>query len=277
MYSGFRPLDMLILLQVRDSDLINIFSMNKYFAGFSEYNLFWQNKIINTFGVGRLKEYMGTNFKDYYKELSKNASCFDVPYDDYWNKNFTRYFTDKEYKFRRGDIMKINGSKLIFIGSRWSYLQDTIGNDDWIPSIPQSLYVLSENNGTKLPLDYWRTALCTNHIVWLNTKHFKFEKVKYLDFPESNIGIDILYFVPTDLAGLKGEKYTLLYSAKYEDDDDKLSNRKMLDHVLEFSKFIRIPLQLSDQDFSLDKCKDYISGKVLLTDAFSIHMSKCES
>jgi len=71
-FTGVRRIDMLILLFMKDKDLINLCTTNKNFQSFLGYEQLWKMKIIARFGhshIENIHDYDGDQWKGYYFRL----------------------------------------------------------------------------------------------------------------------------------------------------------------------------------------------------------------
>ena len=264
-FSGIRALDKIILLAVPDRDLGNLLQANNYFYSFYDYEPLWREKILKEFGVGWIKTYTGSDWRKYYRSLSRYAHIYKLPE----NVDWALFIEKKGYKLRYGDIVVqedvrfiYDGQQLIKFEAKFRYKARTI---------PQSFYVLSDNHGIKFPLDYWKNLTPEVEILWLKTADFTFAPSRYVkiaNIEEDDIDIDLVY---TDFM-VGDKKYTLEYGA---DREMGIDDTKYFDTIL--AKFEYIPIRLAGYGgYFPDRLYEYVTGVHLWMDPWLLEQTDPE-
>ena len=253
-FSGIKAIDKIILLSVADRDLGNILQISSYFHSFYDYEPLWREKILREFGVGRIKTYTGSNWRQYYMSLCRYANIYEIPSNDDW----VIWLEQRGYKIRYGDIVVrdtvrtiYDGQQLIEFEAKSEYRERTI---------PQSFYVLSENHGFKFPLDYWKNTKPEIRILWLKTSDLTFSLAEYVnieDVGDDNNDIDFVY---TNFE-VSGVTYTLEYRPDKEID---IGDADFFDSILD--KFEYVPFFAKFEANFSEQTYKYVTGVHLLLD-----------
>ena len=255
-FSGSRAIDKIILLSVPDHDLRNLLQINSYFHTFYDYEPLWREKILKEFGVGHIKTYTGSNWRQYYMSLRRYANIYKISGGVDW----LAWFDENGYKLHYGDIVVRDDIRTIYDGQQLIEFEAKFESRD--KTIPQSFYVLSENHGFVFPVDYWKNAKPEIKILWLKTADLTFTPSQYVylpndknDFYDDNDATDIVY---TKFA-VNSVNYTLEYESGSGMDTDDV---KYFDKLLVIFEYV--PIQIPN---FLTHKRDHITGIHLVLDA----------